>query len=255
VKSLVTGLAMGESPRWHGDRLWVADWGAQEIVAVDPDGKSEVMVRVPFGLPFCIDWLPDGRLLIVSEREGLLLRTERDGSLVTHADLRGLSEKGWNEVVVDGRGNAYINGGPGIALLTASSGLRYWVASGATVVAHATAHDFLQSVIDRRWTLAPDFLEQHRKNAKFKFRGVDSRYDLANGALTLHPIDGIGSEGALLAFLPSDRVLWASGFIFGHVGREDRHAHCAHMSDFHFVAIHAIARHVAGAFEIMRGME
>jgi len=27
------------------------------------------------------------------------------------------------------------------------------------------------------------------------------------------------------------------------------------LSDFHFVAIHAIARHVAGAFEIMRGME
>lgn len=93
------------------------------------------------------------------------------------------------------------------------SGLRYWVASGATVVAHATAHDFLQSVIDRRWTLAPDFLEQHRKNAKFKFKGVDSRYDLANGALTLHPIDGIGSEGALMAFLPSDRFLWASDFI------------------------------------------
>ena len=68
-------------------------------------------------------------------------------------------------------------------------------------------------MIDRRWTLAPDFLEQHRKNAKFKFRGVDSRYDLANGALTLHPIDGIGSEGALMAFLPSDRFLWASDFI------------------------------------------
>lgn len=93
------------------------------------------------------------------------------------------------------------------------AGLRYWVARGANVVAHATAHDFLESVIDRRWTLAPDFLEQHRKNAQFKFRGVDRRCDLANGALTLHPIDGIGSEGALMVFLPSDRFLWASDFI------------------------------------------
>ena len=36
---------------------------------------------------------------------------------VTHADLRGLSDKVWNEIVVDGRGNSYINGGPGIIAL------------------------------------------------------------------------------------------------------------------------------------------
>ena len=131
VQALLTGLAMGESPRWHEDRLWLSDWGAQEIVAVDLDGKSEVIVRVPFGLPFCIDWLPDGRLLIVSGREGLLLRRERDGSLVIHADLRGLSDKGWNEIVVDGRGNAYINGGPGIALLTPDGAVRQVADSNA----------------------------------------------------------------------------------------------------------------------------
>jgi sugar lactone lactonase YvrE len=59
--------------------------------------------------PFCIDWLPDGRLLIVSGGKGLLLRRERDGSLVTHADLTGLTNHPWNEIVVDGRGNAYLN--------------------------------------------------------------------------------------------------------------------------------------------------
>lgn len=124
VRTLITGLAMGESPRWHDGRLWFSDWGAQEIIAVDLDGKSEVITRTPFGLPFCIDWLPDGRLLIVSGREGLLLRKERDGSLATHADLRSLSDKGWNEIVVDGRGNTYINGGPGIALLTSDGSIR-----------------------------------------------------------------------------------------------------------------------------------
>src|SRR5260370_9794252 len=36
-------------------------------------------------------------------------RLETDGSLATHADLTGLSELGWNEIVVDGRGNAYVN--------------------------------------------------------------------------------------------------------------------------------------------------
>src|SRR6266516_4919070 len=111
LRTLLTGLAMGESPRWHENRLWFSDWGAQEILAVDLDGNSEVAVRTSFGLPFCIDWLPDGRLLIVSGRESLLLRREPEGSLVTHADLRGLSDKGWHEIVVDGRGNAYVNGG------------------------------------------------------------------------------------------------------------------------------------------------
>ena len=31
---------MGESPRWHDGRLWVADWGAGEILAIDPDGAT-----------------------------------------------------------------------------------------------------------------------------------------------------------------------------------------------------------------------
>jgi len=124
LRTLTTGLAMGESPRWHEDRLWFSDWGAQEIIAVDLHGKSEVIVRTSFGLPFCIDWLADGRLLVVSGREGLVLRREPNGKLITHADLRGLSPAGWNEIVVDGRGNAYINGGPGIVLLNSDGSVR-----------------------------------------------------------------------------------------------------------------------------------
>ena len=114
---------MGESPRWHENRLWVSDWGAQEILAIDVDGNIEVVVRTPFALPFCIDWLPDGSLLIVSGLDSRLLRREANGSLVTHADLRSLSDKVWNEIVVDGRGNAYINGGAGIIALVTADGL------------------------------------------------------------------------------------------------------------------------------------
>jgi len=107
LQTLMTDIMFGESPRWHGDRLWFADWGAQELIAVDLEGKSEVIVRIP-SFPFCIDWLPDGRLLIVSARDRLLLRWEPDGSLVTHTDLSNLSDHPWNDIVVDGLGNAYI---------------------------------------------------------------------------------------------------------------------------------------------------
>jgi sugar lactone lactonase YvrE len=105
---LMTGLVFPESPRWHDDRLWLADWGTQELVAADLQGESEVIAQVE-SFPFCIDWLPDGRLLIVSGRDGLLQRMEQDGSLVIHADLTSLASHSWNEIVVDGGGNAYVN--------------------------------------------------------------------------------------------------------------------------------------------------
>jgi sugar lactone lactonase YvrE len=106
---LLTGLAFGESPRWHDDRLWFSNWGTQEVVTADLDGKSEVAARVPTTIPYSIDWLPDGRLLVVPGQEALLLRREPDGSLITHADLSSLGPV-FNEIVVDGRGNAYVNG-------------------------------------------------------------------------------------------------------------------------------------------------
>ena len=107
---LLTGLAFGESPRWHEGRLWFANWGTQEIVSLDLDGKSEVEARVPTTLPYSIDWLPGGPMLVVSGREALVLRQEPGGPLVTHADLTKLGAV-FNEIVVDGRGYTYVNGG------------------------------------------------------------------------------------------------------------------------------------------------
>lgn len=88
----------------------VLERGAKEIIAVDVEGNGEVMASVPTTILFCIDWLPDGRMLVVSGPEALLLRMEPDGALVTHADLSDLAV-GFNEIVVDGRDNAYVNGG------------------------------------------------------------------------------------------------------------------------------------------------
>ncbi|WP_410573983.1 SMP-30/gluconolactonase/LRE family protein [Amycolatopsis sp. cmx-4-61] len=104
---LLEGVAFGESPRWHDGRLWFADWLAHEIVAVTPAGEREVVFRADFPtMPMCFDFL-DGRPLIVSSSDGLLLHLAESG-LTTHADLGGT---GFNELVVTAAGGCYVNGG------------------------------------------------------------------------------------------------------------------------------------------------
>lgn len=104
---VVEDLVFGESPRWHDGRLWVCDWGAQEILAIDLDtGQRELIAELP-SFPFSIDWLPDGRLVVVTD--GALF-VEEDGVVVPWLGLGHLSDRPWNEIVVDGRGNTFVNG-------------------------------------------------------------------------------------------------------------------------------------------------
>jgi sugar lactone lactonase YvrE len=102
------GVIFGESPRWHDGRLWFSDWGAHQVIVLGMDGRHEVAVDVA-SFPMCIDFLPDGRLLIVDSARRRLLRLEPDGSLVTHAELSGVSVKPWNDIVAADHGNVYVN--------------------------------------------------------------------------------------------------------------------------------------------------
>jgi sugar lactone lactonase YvrE len=102
------GIVFGESPRWHDGRLWFSDWAAGRVWSVAP-GRDPV-VEAEVGSLMCIDFRPDGRLLVVSPADGgRLLRREPDGTLVTHADLSSVAATGWNDIVCDGRGRAYVN--------------------------------------------------------------------------------------------------------------------------------------------------
>ena len=103
---LLDGLGMGESPRWHDGRLWFASWGTDEIVAVDLDGRTEIIGRGGGSAGWAVGWLPDGRMLVTGPE---LVRIEPDATRVRHADLRHVSPYGWSEMTVDGRGNVYVN--------------------------------------------------------------------------------------------------------------------------------------------------
>jgi sugar lactone lactonase YvrE len=94
-----SGIQMGESPRWHDGRFWMCDWIAGEVLAFDPDGAREVVARVE-GLPFSIDWLPDGRLLITTRR-GVMIGPDQ----VPY----GAAGQPFNEIVVDRAGRAWVD--------------------------------------------------------------------------------------------------------------------------------------------------
>jgi sugar lactone lactonase YvrE len=105
---LCSGFGLVESPRRHDGRLWFSYWTAGRVVAVDEQGTTEVVLEHR-SLPLCFDFLPDGRLVLVSNQDGALLTLEPDGTLTPYADLTAVSDLGCNDIVVDGRGNAFVN--------------------------------------------------------------------------------------------------------------------------------------------------
>ncbi len=105
--TVLDGRDFLEGPRWHAGRLWVSDFFRHEVLAQGAGGRFEVIARIA-QQPSGLGWLGDGRLLVVSMLDQVLMRQEPDGSLVVHADLAGLAQGPCNDMVVDERGRAYV---------------------------------------------------------------------------------------------------------------------------------------------------
>ena len=131
TRVVTDGLGFPESTRWHEGCAWLCNWGAGEVLAVNDDGEREVAARLaPQTIPLSIDWLPDGRMLIVDGPQGRLLCQGPDGALKTFADLTAFGPPPFNELVVDAAGNAYVNGGPGKVVCVRPDGSMREVADG-----------------------------------------------------------------------------------------------------------------------------
>ena len=103
---LLDNLCFPEGPRWHEGRLWFSDMHDRKVIALDLEGRAEVIVEVP-QRPSGLGWTPDGKLLIVSMLDRKLLRLE-GSRLVEVADLSAMAHCHTNDMVVDARGRAYV---------------------------------------------------------------------------------------------------------------------------------------------------
>lgn len=105
---VLEGLAFPEGPRWHDGRLFFSDMHDHRVVALEP-------VEVVFehtGPVSGLGWDPQGRMLVVSMADRVLLR---DGE--PFADLSAFEPEQSNDMVVDRHGRAYV-GGFGFAMGT-----------------------------------------------------------------------------------------------------------------------------------------
>lgn len=112
------GYSWPECPRWHDGRFWFTDMYNSVLLTLDLDGNQEVMVdatgrRAGTDVPIVLGgfgWLPDGRLIVNSMHEQLVL--VHDGGapddLSVYADVSEHSLKAINDMVVDADGRAYI---------------------------------------------------------------------------------------------------------------------------------------------------
>lgn len=106
LKPFLDSIAFPEAPRWHEGALWFSDFYTHRVLRVDGGGRVKVMAQVP-GQPSGLGWLPDGRLLVVSMTDRLLLRQDGD-RMHEVADLSDLAAFHCNDMVVDAQGRAYI---------------------------------------------------------------------------------------------------------------------------------------------------
>lgn len=106
-ETLLDGLCFPEGPRWRDGRLVFSDMHDHRVLAVDPRGRSEVLLDLGERQPSGLGWLPDGRMLVVSMVDRTLLRVD-DDELTELADLSDLATFHCNDMLTDSQGRSYV---------------------------------------------------------------------------------------------------------------------------------------------------
>ena len=104
---LTDDIVMGESPRWHDGRLYVSDWGAGAIVAVVAGRARPRSPRPCRRCRSASTSCPTGGCSS-SPADRRCWSAPRSGRCEPYAEL-GDAGAARNDIVVDGRGNAYVD--------------------------------------------------------------------------------------------------------------------------------------------------
>jgi len=107
VEVFYEGLDFGEGPRWHDGRLWVSDFYPHRVQSFGPTGDYRLELEWD-DRPSGLGWLPSGDLLVVAMNSRQIRRIDASGGVHLHADLSAIAAGPCNDMVVDGRGNAYV---------------------------------------------------------------------------------------------------------------------------------------------------
>ncbi|WP_280218190.1 SMP-30/gluconolactonase/LRE family protein [Nocardia neocaledoniensis] len=118
ARKVSTGYSWPECPRWHENTFWFTDMYTGTLKTLDSDGNAAVVIdangrAADTDVPITLGgfgWLPDGRLIVVSMHEKLVLVHGGGGpaDLSVYADIGPYCPAAANDMVVDSDGRAYI---------------------------------------------------------------------------------------------------------------------------------------------------
>ena len=107
METLLDGFVFLEGPRWHDGRLYFSDMWGHAVYSASENGDVKKIADVP-GRPSGLNFLPDGRLVVVSMADRKLFEISSQGTLIEYADLSGHINSDINDSVVDKSGNIFV---------------------------------------------------------------------------------------------------------------------------------------------------
>ena len=103
---LAEGFCFGEGPRWFEGLLWFSDMLGEAVHTVGLNGSTTAL-PLPGHSPSGLGFRSDGTLLIASAEHRVVLRYDGD-TVAEIADLSAIAPANLGDLVVDGRGRAYV---------------------------------------------------------------------------------------------------------------------------------------------------
>src|SRR5262245_20612970 len=106
MRTLIERGMYFESPRFHDGHLFLCDTLTSKVLRATLNRTSELVCKIN-GVPAGLGFLPKGDLIIVSMFRQKLYRCSQ-GKVSAYADLSSIANGTLDDMIIDGRGRAYV---------------------------------------------------------------------------------------------------------------------------------------------------